>query len=122
MKQLDIFELANILEFELIQAKLNPTIASIMIVDEKSKSIPKFNSNKIILYNNKIKEERIKNNIIKNIYDYIKIKNESENVHLVKINNKNEHNIDIDLLIELCIRKGLFNPETDMKKVYRKCI
>lgn len=122
MKQVDIFELAYMLEFDIRQTKLKSTVSSIMIVDENYNQIPGFNSNKVILYNNKKKKELIENRIIEDIYNYIKNKNEANKIHLVEVNRKNKYKINVNELVDCCIKKGLITSEKNARKIYKKCI
>ena len=107
MEQIDVFELGYMLEFDIRQTKLKNTVASIMIIDENYDQIPGFNSNKVILYNNRKKIEVIKNSVIEHIYNYTKSKNEDNRIHLVEVNGKIKSIININELVDNCINKGL---------------
>lgn len=116
MQEINIFKLADILGFDIRQTNLKNSVATIMIVDENYDQIPGFNSNKVILYNNKKKIELIKNSIAEHTYNYIKAKDESNKIHLVEVNGKNKYKIDINGLANNCIKKGLIISEKDIKK------
>ena len=117
MEQIDIFKLASMLDFDIRQTNLKNSVISIMIIDENYEVIPGFNSNKAIIYNKKKNEEIIKYSIIQHIYNYVKNKDELNNIHLVKVNGQIKQFIDIDILIEICIKKGLINADINIKKI-----
>lgn len=123
MEQIDILALGNELEFDIRKVNLKNSIISLAIIDENFDLIPGFESNKIILYNNNIDEKVRTNSIIQHMYNYVKTKNDDIKIHLVEINNKNNiKNVDVSLLIELCKKKKMFQGETNIKKIYKKCI
>lgn len=120
MKEIDVFKLANLLGFDVRGANLNDSINSMMIIDESNNRIIGFDSNKVIAYNCK-KDINIKRNTVAyNLYKYITNKNDEESIYLSSINISNtEPYIDINVLIELFIEKGLLSRKKDIKKLYK---
>lgn len=122
MKEIDVFKLANSLGFDVRGAELKDSVNSMMLIDEYSDKIIGFDSNKVIAYNCK-KDINIKRNTVaNNLYKYITNKKSTENLCLADISTNSELNIDINLLIEEFINKGLLSRKKDVKKLYKKII
>ena len=119
MKEIDVFKLAEKLGFDVRGAELNNKVNSLVIINEKRDTIPGFSSNKVIAYNCK-KDINIKRNSVAfHLKEYIVSKMQSEKVYLANINEELIEDIDINLLAEECLEKGLIKRKKDIKKLYK---
>ena len=123
MENINIFELAKHLGFEVKSSNLNDkNIASNMLIDESYDIIPPFYTNKIIFYNNILSKDEINSTIEHQLYTYLKYKSNNK-LQLIEqdiINNKNRFSLKDSEMIKLLLKKRIFKTENKIKTLYYK--
>ena len=121
MKEIDVFKLACELGFDVRGAELNKNIDSAMLINEEIDTIPHFTSNKVIFYNCKRNIDIKRNSVAKHIFNYINLKIHNEIIkEYAETNNEKNIIIDINMLFDECVSKGLIEDKKIVKKLYKK--
>ena len=122
MKEIDVFKLATELGFDVRGAELrNNKINSFMLINEEKPYILPFNSNKVIFYNCKKSIDIKRNSVAKHIFNYINLKINNDIIKKYgEINKILNPIININMLFDECVSKGLIEDKTVAKRLYKK--